>query len=263
MNIAVNNSAPETAVVKIDGPIGFSDHGATYESFAADLEAAVSQGVALLRVEIRSTGGSVHDALLIHGALCALQGVRIETRCYGFVASAATIIAQAATAGGRYIGSTALYLVHNASTAVEGTARVASAAADLLAKTDRRIAELYADRSGLPVAGFEELMARADGVGEWLSAPETVEAGLADAVEELPTWSKAVERIKNFMTSLFDVPKTWEIEPLENESSAFFAADAPATTTLPKEDPEICSEAVDLTSNAAAYGRDVALFREL
>lgn len=262
MNINVHNSTPQGAVVKIDGPIGFSDGGVTYESFAAELEAVVAAGPETLRVEIRSTGGSVHDALLIHGALCALQGVRIETHCYGFVASAATIIAQAASQGGRYVGSTALYLVHNASTAVEGTARVASAAADLLAKTDRRIAELYAERSGRTVETFEELMGRADGVGEWLSATEVVEAGLADAVEEVSTWNKTVERIKNFMSSLFEVPKTWEIEPLVDESPAPLAAEALPTTTLPKEDPEIRSEAVDLTPNAAAYGRDVALFRD-
>ena len=262
MNIIVNNSASAEAVVKIEGPIGFSEGGVTYESFCAELQTALAAGAETLRVEIRSTGGSVHDALLIHGALCALDGVRVETRCYGFVASAATVVAQAASQGGRSVASTALYLVHNASTAVEGTARAAAAAAELLAKTDRRIAELYAERSGRPVEAFEELMARADGAGEWLSAAEAVEVGLADAVEEVSSWSKTVERIKNFMTSLFDVPKEWEIEPIVDEAPDSLAADAPPTATKPKEDPELRSDAVDLAPNAAAYGRDAALFRD-
>ncbi len=49
-------------------------------------------------VTIRSTGGDVNDALMIHDALTQLKG-RITTRCYGYTASAATIIAQAASEG--------------------------------------------------------------------------------------------------------------------------------------------------------------------
>ena len=62
-------------------------------------------------VDIRSTGGDVNDALLIHDALCSLDA-HITTRCYGYTASAATIIAQAASPGCREISANALYLIH-------------------------------------------------------------------------------------------------------------------------------------------------------
>ena len=70
-------------------------------------------------VNIRSTGGDVNDALLIHDALTAL-GAHITTRCYGYTASAATIIAQAASPGCREISANALYLIHTAVCATEG-----------------------------------------------------------------------------------------------------------------------------------------------
>ena len=53
----------------------------------------------------------MNDALLIHDALTAL-GAHITTRCYGYTASAATIIAQAASPGCREISANALYLIH-------------------------------------------------------------------------------------------------------------------------------------------------------
>ena len=72
-------------------------------------------------VDIRSTGGDVNDALLIHDALCSLDA-HITTRCYGYTASAATIIAQAASPGCREISANALYLIHTAICAAEGNA---------------------------------------------------------------------------------------------------------------------------------------------
>ena len=40
------------------------------------------------------------------------QGAEVVTRCYGYVASAATVIAQAASPGCREISSNAFYLIH-------------------------------------------------------------------------------------------------------------------------------------------------------
>ncbi|MEG2647530.1 MAG: ATP-dependent Clp protease proteolytic subunit, partial [Mucinivorans sp.] len=107
MNINVNNISPTQATIEIRGEIGIpsawqdeeqrdENTASTYEKFQAILATIVEQGVTKLRLNIRSTGGAVQDALLIHGALSELVGVEIETHCYGFVASSATIIAQAA-----------------------------------------------------------------------------------------------------------------------------------------------------------------------
>ncbi len=128
-------------------------------------------------VDIRSTGGDVNDALLIHDALRSLDA-HIITRCYGYTASAATIIAQAASPGCREISANALYLIHTAICATEGNAAEIAGKLDLLRQTDTRIAAVYAARSGRPAGEFETLMAENNGNGRWLSPEEAVAAGL-------------------------------------------------------------------------------------
>ena len=127
----------------------------------------------------------MNDALLIHDAVSGLKGKK-TTRCYGYTASAATIIAQAASEGCREISANALYLVHNAICAAEGNAEELESKTDLLRKTDERIASIYSARSGRPVAEFETLMGENNGNGRWLSPEEAVAAGLADAVFKGP-----------------------------------------------------------------------------
>lgn len=180
--------------INIEGTIGvpeewqFDDPGdrvATYDKFrnALDLIRQIESPEVL--INIRSTGGDVNDALLIHDAVSGLKGKK-TTRCYGYTASAATIIAQAASEGCREISANALYLVHNAICAAEGNAEELESKTDLLRKTDERIASIYSARSGRPVAEFETLMGENNGNGRWLSPEEAVAAGLADAVFKGP-----------------------------------------------------------------------------
>ena len=191
-DIRINGSASE-AVIDIEGVIGvpeqtqFLEPGgrvATYARFAEAL-AAVAAVQAPRVVNIRSAGGDVNDALLIFDALQGL-GAEVVTRCYGYVASAATVIAQAASPGCREISSNAFYLIHCSESAAEGNSRSLSAAKELLDRTDERIADIYASRSGRPVAGFAALMNENGGKGRWLTPGETVEAGLADTVIPSP-----------------------------------------------------------------------------
>lgn len=135
----------------------------------------------------------MNDALLIHDALRSLPG-RITTRCYGYTASAATIIAQAASPGCREISANALYLIHNSICASEGNAAELAAKVELLRQTDARIAGLYAARSGRPVGEFEALMAENNGNGRWLSPEEAVGAGLADRMTDEAGGASALTR---------------------------------------------------------------------
>lgn len=130
----------EEAQIDIEGVIGtpeqlqFSgtdERVATYARFAASLAAVKSLAAPRIVVNIRSTGGDVNDALLIHDALKE-SGATVITRCYGYVASAATIIAQAASEGCREISPRALYLIHCSESAAEGNSRTLSAAKELL-----------------------------------------------------------------------------------------------------------------------------------
>ena len=188
--------------IEIEGTIGVPEEWqfetpdsrvATYERFRETLGRIARIESPEVIVEIRSTGGDVNDALLIHDALRSLPG-RITTRCYGYTASAATIIAQAASLGCREISANALYLIHNSICASEGNAAELAAKVELLRQTDARIAGLYAARSGRPVGEFEALMAENNGNGRWLSPEEAVGAGLADRMTDEAGGASALTR---------------------------------------------------------------------
>ncbi len=177
-------------VIDIEGTIGVPEEWqfehpdqrvATYERFRETVQRLADIQEREVVVNIRSTGGDVNDALLILEALRS-TGAHITTRCYGYTASAATLIAQAASEGCREISSGALYLIHNAICAVEGNAEELEAQCALLRKTDERLAALYAERSGGEQTAFSSLMAENNGRGRWLSPEEVIRWGLADRV---------------------------------------------------------------------------------
>ena len=140
-DIQIRNSA-DVCYIDIEGTIGVpeqwqfaspDDRVATYEKFRDAVARIAALDAPQVVVNIRSTGGDVNDALLIYDALAALDA-EVTTRCYGYVASAATLIAQAASEGRREISAGALYLVHAAACAAEGNAAELEARAELLRK---------------------------------------------------------------------------------------------------------------------------------
>lgn len=177
-------SAAAGAVIVVDGIIGRSSGAGSVNTageMAEAIDRAVCGGEREATVDIRSTGGDVHEALGMYDILAG-SGLRITTRCFGYVASAATIVAQAASPGRRLIAPGALYLIHRAESAAEGNAGDMTAAVELLTKTDAGIAGIYAARSGRSAREFAALMSENGGRGRWLTASETVAAGLADSV---------------------------------------------------------------------------------
>lgn len=182
--IQINNTAG-VCQIDIEGTIGVPEEWqfeepdarvATYERFRDTLRRIAEIEAPEVVVNIRSTGGDVNDALLIHDALRQLPA-RVTTRCYGYTASAATIIAQAASEGCRLLSANALYLIHTAICSTEGNAAEIAGKIDLLHQTDARIAAVYASRSGRPAAEFEALMAENNGNGRWLAPEEAVAGG--------------------------------------------------------------------------------------
>lgn len=176
--------------VDIEGTIGVpeaeqfaneEERVATYEKFRTCLARIRESNARHIVVNIRSTGGDVEDALLIYEALRE-SGCKVTTRCYGYVASAATIIAQAASPGRRQIARSALYLVHRCHSLCEGNAEELKATRDMLEATDHRLATIYASRSGRSTDEMLALMSDNGGRGRWLSPEEAVSLGLADKV---------------------------------------------------------------------------------
>lgn len=276
-------NATEQCVIDIEGVIGVSEESqfahpsqrvATYERFREVVDEISAIEASEVVVNIRSAGGDVNDALLIYEALSALE-TKVVTRCYGYVASAATIIAQAASEGCREIASSALYLIHQSSCVVEGNASDVEERLNLLRKTDERISSLYAERSGREVAQFEQLMAENGGRGRWLSPEECVEMGLADVVigrEESERRESIVDRVKRW----FSPAKSEETEP--SDINVLHApVDVVATSSViafeegqkqaspskvkPVEDPSV--EEVRLSGNISAYDDDAKRLRLL
>lgn len=293
--IQINNTA-EACHIDIEGTIGIPEEWqfeepetrvATYEKFRDAVRRIGAIEAGEIVVNIRSTGGDVNDALLIHDAL-RQTGARITTRCYGYTASAATIIAQAASEGCREISANALYLIHTAVCATEGNAAELAGKMELLRRTDERIAGIYAARSGRPAAEFETLMGENNGSGRWLSPEEAVGAGLADTVID------AAERPAPSLTQ--NIARGWErlLAGIGLRPDAALSADLPAdrnvlhfgeevpphkpqdrqsplaaeelrrqagpTRTLPREDPG-CGDAVR-SANQRAYFDDARQFRK-
>ncbi len=291
-NIKIKN-ALGLCVIDIEGTIGVAeewqfdhvdDRVETYEKFRETLAQIETLQAEKIVVNIRSTGGDVNDAILIYEALTSLK-IPITTRCYGYVASAATVIAQAASEGERMISTNTLYLVHNSTCAAEGNASELSARVDLLRKTDERLSELYARRSGRSAEEFLSLMGEEGGNGRWLNAEEAVAAGLADKVIDLASdvekssiqnfWRRIGEKlgltseeaaIKVVTTPSNDtnILHDDEIKPTDRQAKQAFEQQQKAyqaTQLKAVEDPSLTE--VAQTSNQKAYSNDTQAFRNL
>lgn len=174
-----------TVEIDINGTIGSyneSNEGvSSYNEFTRKVREIGASSARKVIVNIRSTGGNVNDALLIYEQLKALPA-KVITRCYGYTASAATIIAQAASKGEREMSENGLYLIHQSKTALDGNSHDLETSLDLLKKSDERIVAIYAEASGRPAEKFVELMKANNGKGKWLSADEALAAGLIDQI---------------------------------------------------------------------------------
>lgn len=186
--IKIENRAAGVAVIDIEGVIGVPETiqgtgeggASTYAEFRTKLH-ELGDDIEEVVVNIRSTGGDVNDALLIFEALNGLDK-KVVTRCYGYTASAATIIAQSASEGCREISKDALYLIHQSLTSAEGNANELEETREMLKQTDERLVNIYTTRSGRDSEEFRTLMAENRGRGRWMNAEETIERGLADRV---------------------------------------------------------------------------------
>ena len=282
-NIKISNNA-SVCVIDIEGIIGVAEECqfsassqsvATYDRFREELAKIKEIEAKEVVVNIRSAGGDVNDAILIYESLSALNA-KITTRCYGYTASAATIIAQAASEGCREIANSALYLVHQSSSTIEGNSTDLAEIADLLAKTDDRIASLYALRSSRKKEAFEALMRENGGRGRWLSPEEVIEAGLADkviGVEEATRNANLFAKVKGLFSpsreSIMSTPPVVDnnILHLPKESlgsTSALALKAGQLSAMPSstraiEDPVL--EDISVAHNALAYAEDALTLR--
>jgi HK97 family phage major capsid protein/ATP-dependent Clp endopeptidase proteolytic subunit ClpP len=179
----------QTAEITIEGEIGSIEFDGnefksnTSAAIRAQLQDLIASDVKHITVNIHSLGGYVDDAMAIHDAL-QMHPAQVTTRVTGFTASAATIIAQAASPGKREISDNSMYLVHEAWGAVVGTAADLQKHERELNKVNERMARIYSKRGGRSEQFYRAIMAENTGAGRWLSATEAKELGFADNVFE-------------------------------------------------------------------------------
>ena len=209
--INISDEKNERVTVDIEGIIGIpewwqfdskDDRVATYNKFQNKIKELKAIEAKYLDINIKSPGGSVNDALLIHSTICTLENVSVTTICYGFTASAATLIAQAGKK--RKICSNSLYLAHRALNVALGNVNEFREKLTDLEKIDTTIAKLYADRSGNSIDIYQELMNRNNGNGEWLTPQEVIDLKLADEILQL---TSSVNMDTEELLSEFRYPK--------------------------------------------------------
>lgn len=287
--IKITNSAPDVALIDIEGIIGMPEEWqfenedqrvATYERFRSSVAQIAELRVSNVIVNIRSTGGDVNDALLIYEALRSLDA-EVTTRCYGYAASAATIIAQGASKGKRELSSSSLYLIHNSVVSCEGNSLELQQKQQLLDLTDRRIAQIYAQSSGRDAGLFLDMMSENNGAGRWLSPEEAVQSGLADKIlsaDDRPVQDRGkvqavLHRIGRSVNAFFHAPSDRteslraEYEQMQQQlrerrrSQQARAAQNAALPTRTKETEDPSVDDFRFSENRTAYEMDARNFR--
>ena len=177
--LKVTNQADDSMTIDIEGTIGWDE--ADWPHIKQQLIDIVSKAQKKLLVNIYSLGGYVADGLMIHDAL-KMTKAKVTTRAMSFVASAATVVAQAGDT--RQMSRNGLYLIHKSSNIAWGNANEIGVVVQDLNTIDERIMELYANRSKVDKEVIRGLMNENNGTGKWLSADEALQYGLIDEILE-------------------------------------------------------------------------------
>lgn len=172
----IKNAAADVAEVFIYDQIGedwWTGEGVTAKQFANDIN-AVRAGE--IHLHLNSPGGSVFDGVAIYNALVK-HPAKVTTYIDGLAASIASVIA---LAGDRVVmAENALFMIHNPSGAVQGTADDMRRMADTLDRIrEGSLLSTYMTRSTLSEA---ELIEAID-AETWYTAAEAQAAGFIDEV---------------------------------------------------------------------------------
>lgn len=181
---------PESAQAKWQGtPQAAVMHGRNIDIFGEIGEDMYGEGTAsaqisqMLRdmgpgdvtVNIDSPGGDMFAGLAIYNQLRSHDGV-ITVNVVGTAASAASVIAMAGDTVN--MQPAAFIMIHQTWLLAAGNSRDFIALAEMLAPFDKAMADIYAARTGKPVAEVQTAMSEE----KWFNADEAVAFGLADKV---------------------------------------------------------------------------------
>lgn len=141
-------------------------------------------GEAPVLVWLNSPGGDAFEGIAIYNVLREHKA-KVTINVLGLAASAASVIAMAGDTV--RMGRGASFMIHSAWGVVGGNQQDMREFADILDKLDNAVAELYADRCGLPAGEVLEMMRKET----WLFADDAVDMGFADTTFDDEKVSKA------------------------------------------------------------------------
>jgi ATP-dependent protease ClpP protease subunit/phage major head subunit gpT-like protein len=209
---------------RLDGVIGEDFHAADLNAF---LEAANGNPV---DIAINSPGGSVFEALAAYNALAEYTGV-VTTTVDALAASAASVVFMAGTRRVMLEGS--MLMLHRASGLTAGNKNDHAKTAEVLAKIDQQVINIYARVSGLPVNRITAMLdeetwldanaARSNGFATEASV-EAVSAHIAAFLDQLT-------HFRNTPATVLAMAKESPKMPTPNPAPANPAPAAPADVT--------------------------------
>ena len=128
---------------------------------------------------LNSPGGSTSDGLAIIDVMNCITAP-VSTICVGMAASMAALILAAGAPGRRLITPNAEAMIHQSSAGISGSTSDIRLFTDRMVRHQEHIERLLAGWTGRPVEQVREDMK----VDHWMSAQESVEYGLVDAIIE-------------------------------------------------------------------------------
>lgn len=148
-----------------------------------------------INVYINSYGGEVAEGLAIYNALTQ-HPAKVNTYCYGFACSAASVVFMAGD--NRHMMDSSLLMIHNAWQHAAGNASELRKAADDLEKISGVSANTY--KHGLNITDDElsDLLASET----WISPEEALEMGFATAIIATPQSMKASQHVRQKIIGL-------------------------------------------------------------
>lgn len=126
-------------------------------------------------VYINSPGGDMFEGLAINSLLQEHKG-KVTVKVLALAASAASIIAMGADE--IQIARSAFFMIHNAWVVAAGNRHELREVADWLQPFDAAMADVYAERTGLPIKDVAKAMDKES----WIGGTDAVELGYADTV---------------------------------------------------------------------------------
>lgn len=217
----------------------FWGEGVSAKQFVKDLAGLEASQIT---VRINSAGGDVFDGLAIYNAL-RRHDASIVTQIDSLAASIASIIALAGE--DVRMADNAFFMIHDPSGIEWGTAEDMRKMADLLDKVGGSLANVYADKTGKPVAEIQDWM-KAE---TWFDGEEAKAAGFVDALFK----GKKIEARAD-LSAFHRIPEALRPsqEPEPHEPPAAAGGPAPDSLVAPTEPAVKAQEGTMSEQDAAA-----------